>query len=502
MKPQDVERTLAEFLTSLGVADAPGLSVAIAYGEEQPICGQTGRLGPSDSRPITEDTPFRIGSTTKQFTAAAALLLAQKGRLDPDASICDGLGETSQVLGEVRLRDCLTCTSGIRDELDIWLFSRGPSFMSGAEGVRRALARRSINFRPGTRFCYNNTGFALASLVIERTGPGSFETVLREKLLEPAGLADTALFANDAHLPDRCARTSLPDGDGHALASFPTEITGEGGLIATPKDLVRWNRWLRAVEDGAIFERMTAPTSLDRGGASAYGFALIREFSRGVERIHHPGGVIGGSAQLVFYPKAGCTIAVASNNGTLSAPDIADRLAERLCILPPAPPPAHTGPVGDFIEPTSGRGFSLRAGALDLHVHTLPLVERSDGSVAAESAGLGQIAFGKRGGKTFLQEHGQVRLLDKISCGPVDADASGAFVRGDVRIDIEAKEMRISAPEGETYYALTSIGADSWAAVPRSAIPLYATVQRTERGVSVSTLRNWNLAFEPIGTGT
>lgn len=488
-----------ELTGNLETAGRPGVSIAVEQAGETVALASVGLCHPDRRGAISKDTTFRIGSTTKQFTAAAALLLEREGHLDLDASIRDHIPELPKLLSQVRLRHMLSCTSGIHDELDMWLFSQGLVHMSQEEGFAQALARDSINFPAGSRFCYNNTGFALASLIIERTTGMRFDEVLRELIFEPAGLRATSLVARDDYLPAACARTTLPSGTAFTLAHFPAEITGEGGLISTPADLLRWSRWLKGFDKGRLLARMSSPTPLEDGGISAYGLALIKERFRGVARIHHPGGVIGGSAQLVSYPGADCTIAVTSNNGAIAAPDVADRLAELLGILPPAPPPSMKGPIGHFFESASGRSFSLNPGELDLHVQRLPLHERNDGTVAADSAGMGRLAFGSDGEQTFLQECGQTRRLDQLPVDETVAPQGSHYGYRDIDFSFGGEQMLVEGGKGSVRYELRALGGRTFAATPTVPIPLFATVKNEGDILRVSTLRNWNMCCERQG---
>ncbi|RDC60867.1 hypothetical protein HME9302_02083 [Alteripontixanthobacter maritimus] len=488
-----VRSAVDSFVGSLNLAGKPGVSMALAQGGKviTKACG--GMLHPEHGGAITDQTPFRIGSTSKQFTAAAALLLERDGLLDLDASIRDQIPELPKLLSKVRLRHMLSCTSGMHDELDMWLFANGLSFMPQREGFAQAFARDTFNFPAGSHFCYNNTGFALASLAMERATGLGFDDILREYLFGPAGLRATSLVARDDDLPAHCARTALPSPTGFTLARFPAEITGEGGLISTPSDLLRWNRWLQNIDQRQIYARMSSATPLKGGGSSAYGLGLIKASFRGVTRVHHPGGVIGGSAQLVSYPDADCTIAVASNNGAIAAPDLADRLAEQLGILPPAPLPAESGPTGQFYDDAMGRGFSLNPGELDLHVQRLPLYKQGDATVAADSAGMGRLAFECDGQEVWLHEHGQTRRLDPIAGDAAMELPASPFCYRNTRLSFEGRQLLVEGGSGSVRYDLRPMGQDTYAAVPTLPVPLLATVKAESEGLRVSTLRNWNM---------
>ncbi len=496
MDGSTIRASVSELVDTLELAEEPGVAVAVALAGETVSRASAGLRHPDGNVAITDTTPFRIGSTTKQFAAAAALLLERDGLLDLDASIREHVPELPKLLCEVRLRHVLSCTSGIHDELDMWLLSEGLAFMSQEDGFARAFARDTVNFPAGSRFCYNNTGFALASLAMQRVTGMRFDEVLQEHILEPAGLQQTRLVACDDDLPADCARTTLPSDTGFTVARFPAEITGEGGLVSTPGDLLRWNRWLRDIDDGRIFERMSTPTALEGGGTSAYGLALISDDLRGVERIHHPGGVIGGSAQLVHYPGGDCTIAVTSNNGTLAAPDLADRIAEKLGILPPAPAIAKSGPTGHFYDIGSGRGFSLEPGELDLHVQRLPLYDQGDGTVAAYSAGMGRLIFETDGKDTVLHEYGQTRRLDRLLLEPEIRPRGSRYCYRDTTLSFEGEQLLIEGGNNSVVYNLHEMGGGTFAAIPTLPIPLFATVKVDEATLRVSTLRNWNMRCE------
>jgi CubicO group peptidase (beta-lactamase class C family) len=329
-------------------------------------------------------TRMRIGSTTKHFASVLALLMARDGLLDLDDPIGRWLPELPASQGRRTLRQLMNHTGGTRDALDLSLMSNAAAAMPPEGSLDYQCRQRDDNFAPGERFCYNNGGYRMLSIAIERILGKPFGQALRDWLFTPLGLHDTELWENDLQLRRGVAQTHvLRSGGQFERGVFPGTILGEGGIISTLDDMQRWLAHLQAptLWDADLTSALLAPTLLNNGYVSPYGLGLIEERWRGLRVIHHAGGVVGGSCQMIAVPDHGLQVIVMSNRNDIAAPDVAFRLIEAALgdTLEPAPSPVSAQGrehlLGHFHCEANGEHVELMAidGHLAVKLFGMPL---------------------------------------------------------------------------------------------------------------------------------
>lgn len=319
--------------------DAPGLVIGIAVGGQ---CVYRRALGLASLELGIANTPrtrMRIGSTSKQFASLAALMLHEAGRLDIDAPVTDYLPELGGLATVPTLRQFMNHTSGLRCAQELAFIGAGLTIQPAGEHLDSYRRVRSINFEPGRGQLYNNGAYHLLSRVIERTSGQTFEALLRERIFEPCGMHDTEVLTSDMRILPGMATLHEPLASGGWRRGLIVneEILGEGGIVSTVDDLLRWAAVLRdpcrrerlALSEGG-WEALLAPTRLPHGIVSPYGLGLWRQDYRGVEVIHHAGGVIGGNSQLLTVPGHALDIAIMTNGSVVSAAELAWKVVDLL----------------------------------------------------------------------------------------------------------------------------------------------------------------------------
>jgi hypothetical protein len=278
---------------------------------------------------------MRIGSTSKHFACLAALLLHEEGKLDVDAPATTVLPELPVLQGVPTLRQYMNHTSGHRCSLELGGMGNGLAPMPAGWQPRRLFAQQGVNFAPGHGQIYCNGGYHLLALAIDRAAGMPFEQFLRDRVLRPAGLLDTDPMPDDlAGLPG-VATNHLPDAaGGWRVGAFATgEIRAEGSLVSTVDDMLRWMAHLRrpgAVGRPETWRQMTQPTVLANGLRSVYGLGLYAQNHRGVDVVHHAGGVIGGNSQMLTVPSHGIDIAIMANGALVNCTDLAWKVLDAL----------------------------------------------------------------------------------------------------------------------------------------------------------------------------
>lgn len=271
--------------------------------------------------PWTPDARYRIASITKGFTGHATLLLADAGRLDLDDPVQRHLTDFPTFPAALTIRHLLTNTSGLW--YDEWLLPLAGVTGHATLDEMYQLARRqdTLNYTPGTAHNYIDTNWRMMARIIEAVSGSTWQDAMRELIFEPLGMDQTLAPPDVAQVHDGQGTTYLYAGKGVTPPrfEFPFQTSGDGSLITTFDDFLRWALHLRqGFEDGtSMFDRLKGPTRLANGATLAYGFGLGEERHRGLRGWGH-GGATG--THWAFYPEIDLIVGVFTNHlGGLSA---------------------------------------------------------------------------------------------------------------------------------------------------------------------------------------
>jgi CubicO group peptidase (beta-lactamase class C family) len=311
-------------------SDRPGLVVGVAHKGETIYRRGFGMASLEHATANTPATRMRIGSTSKHFACFLALLLAEDGKLDINAPVRTYVTELTGPAGDATLRQLMNHTGGARCYLDLGFIGRGLAIPPVGTGLKSMTAQTDRNFPVGEAMIYNNGGYHLLSIAIERAGGAPFEAQLRDRVLMPLGMVDTASVPSDMIITPGAATLHLPNPDGTwRRGIFPSEeVRGEGAMISTIDDMLNWAGRLRSHDGVGSKASWTALTAKPAPSASGnYGLGLMHDSYRGLRTLHHAGGVIGGSSQMLTLPDDDLDIIVIAN-GALAANPV--RLAEQV----------------------------------------------------------------------------------------------------------------------------------------------------------------------------
>ncbi len=312
LSQQQIAAIDAAATDALARTGVPAASIAIvqdgrivytrAYGLQRP--GQAART----------DAPYAIASVSKQFTAAAILILAEEGRLSLDDKVAKYLPELTRAR-EVTIRQLLTHMSGYRDYWpQDYLFAAMTQPATPSDILRR-WAQAPLDFEPGTRFQYSNTGYVAAGLIVERVSSQSLFAFLRAHVFARLGMAPTDI---DAGLPGSAplghsrfglgpVRLATPMGSGWSFAA--------GELVMTATDLARWDISMidRSVMSPASYAAQQTEAVLKSGLGTGYGLGVYVDSVAGHRRVRHRGGQSGFLSENRVYPDDAAAIVVLDN---------------------------------------------------------------------------------------------------------------------------------------------------------------------------------------------
>jgi D-alanyl-D-alanine carboxypeptidase len=272
----------------------------------------------------TPDTKFRLGSITKQFTAALILQLVEQGKLSLTDSIRKYYPEAPEAWDAVTIHDLLTHESGIPSYTDIpGFFDKQAAIAFTPLELIRLTQDKPLAFRPGSQFRYDNTGYILLGYVIEKLTGHTYEEQLRTAILDPLGMKDTGYDHYTAILPHRAEGYEFDKGKLKRAAFLDMSVPyAAGSLYSTVDDLLKWDRALDGdkVLTAASKDKMWTPNLNDYG----YGWVIPTRFGERV--MEHGGGINGFNTMIIRAPAKKLLVVALSNVETPATGEIATGL--------------------------------------------------------------------------------------------------------------------------------------------------------------------------------
>lgn len=324
---------------------APGYSVGLLRDGEVLLAKGYGLASLEQQTPLRRDSRLRIASVSKQFTVAAVLLLQSQGLLRMTDDVRQHLPELGGLPEAITLDQLARNTSGLPDMLELLrLGGVNLDLRVDREQLLQTIARcRHLNFRPGSRFLYCNSGFALLGLLVERISGHSLDEFLQQQLFSPLGMQATQMVKACDRPQPGLATPYLPDSSepGHwrrAMHGF--EHGGEGGLVSTVEDMLIWAAQLLQPGPGMaeLVTALQAHAPLLAGHASPYARGLEHGQWQGLATIGHGGLWPGFRTEFLLLPEERLAVVVISNDGGSNPYKVARELAG-LALDRPAPAP-------------------------------------------------------------------------------------------------------------------------------------------------------------------
>jgi CubicO group peptidase (beta-lactamase class C family) len=318
--------------------------------------------------PNSPTTKFRLGSITKQFTAAAVLLLEEQGKLKIEDPIKKYLPDSPATWDKITIYHLLTHTSGIPSITNLPEFRKLEPFPLTPEENMSYVRDKPLEFAPGGNFNYSNSGYVLLGVLIEKVSGQTYQEFLKENIFTPLGMKDSGYDSNSDIIQQRASGYS-PGPDGPINSGFVHMSTpfSAGALYSTTEDLLRWESALFGGKllSPASLAKMTTPFK------NNYALGVGINMVNGRKQISHGGGINGFNTFLAYYPETKITVAALGNlNG--SAPQM---IAGKLAAL------AH----GETVElPLEKKEISVSPDILNQYVGTYQLAPNMDLTVTLE----------------------------------------------------------------------------------------------------------------------
>ncbi|MBL8232475.1 MAG: beta-lactamase family protein [Bryobacterales bacterium] len=346
LPPQTIQRIEAVF-AKWNSPKSGGCAVSVRKGNGTPWQRGFGMANLEHDIPVTPQSTFYLGSTSKQFTAMTVLLLAERGKLRLEDPVRRWLPQLPEYLQPVTIRHLLEHTSGIRDYITLWNLTNPQEDAALSEpAVSDILFRqKELNFAPGTEFLYSNSGYFLLSQIVRPAALRHLADLADETVFRPLGMGSTRFYGDRfSLLPRRATGYSPMAGQNDMIPgtvrinSGTLDVTGDGGVFTSLEDFEKWDRVLaspQALFANAVTQMMT-PVSLPSGDKAEYGMGLMLRNVNGYDTVSHMGGLRGYRSDILRIPSENTTIICLCNSSDADAGALARLIMEM--ILPPRKP--------------------------------------------------------------------------------------------------------------------------------------------------------------------
>jgi CubicO group peptidase (beta-lactamase class C family) len=312
----------------------PGCAVGVARDGRVILTRAYGMANLEYDVPITPTTIFEAGSVSKQFTAAAMVLLALDGRLSLEDPVRKHIPELPPYGDSITIRHMLTHTSGLRDWGTVvgaagW--PRGTRTYTQRHVLDVLARQKSLNYRPGAEYLYSNSNYNLAAMIVERVSGQSLPDFTRARLFQPLGMTRTSWRDEYRRIvKDRSTAYSGNPNTGFRQDMPFENVYGNSSLLTTVEDLIRWNQnFVNPVVGGPRFvAEMQTRARLNNGRTITYALGLERDTWRGVPVVSHGGATAGYRAFLARYPEQRLDVALLCNSGSVNPAAISNQVAE------------------------------------------------------------------------------------------------------------------------------------------------------------------------------
>lgn len=341
----------------------PGVSVAVVQDGQVVLAKGYGLANVELSVPATVNTVYQLASITKTFTATAIMMLVQEGKIALDDKIREQLPDLPEAWKPVTVRHLLSHTSGIKSYTSVPDFHKLARKDFPQREILDLVAKDPLEFEPGAKWNYSNTGYFLLGMLIEKVTGKPYGEFMAERIFKPLEMTQTRVNDLQAIIPNR-AQGYHWDGKTLKIGDYvsPTQPFAAGMLVSSISDMIKWDAALtnRTLLESTSLEPMWTPTRLNKGEATGYGLGWGTTKENGHRMIAHGGGIPGFSTQLSRFVDDKLTVIVLTNADGGHAGSLAQGIAGQF--LPALT--AKAEPIADQDEPTTKRLKGVIEGAL------------------------------------------------------------------------------------------------------------------------------------------
>jgi CubicO group peptidase (beta-lactamase class C family) len=328
------ERGFEKF-TKAYVGPAPGCAAAVSLNGDVVFEKAFGLADLEHNVPNTPQTIFESGSVAKQFTAAALVLLQQDGKLSIDDPVRKYIPELPDYGSPLTIRHLLNHTAGLRDwgtVLSLTGAGRGERVINQDLALDVITHQRALDFTPGSEYSYSNSGYNLAAIIVERVSKQKFPAFVEERLFKPLGMKNSSWRDDYQRIVPGRAQAYARQGNGPWRLNMPfMTVYGNGGMLTTVDDWMKWNAMLDSHSLGApLVDALETRGVLNDGRKIAYALGLTIDTYKGLKDVAHGGSTAGYQTFLTRYPDKKVSIGVMCNGTSPSAGGIAAGITDEI----------------------------------------------------------------------------------------------------------------------------------------------------------------------------
>ncbi len=352
----------------LAAHGSPGISIAVLRGGDTLAYGGWGMADLENEVGATPRTVYQIGSVTKQFTSVAVMLEVEKGRVRVDDSIGVYLANLPAAWRGVTVTQLLNHTSGIPSYTSLgpaWIRRWGEEMPP--DTIVALTAGKPMHFAPGTQWRYNNSGYVILGMLIEKVSGHSWADDVLARFAEPFGLPDTR-WCDVRPVISRRAHGYEPAAAGFRNAAFlaMSQPYSAGALCSTVGDLAKWNALLHGgkILSAASYAALTTPQGVAATGPMRYGFGIAQDTLGGRAMIQHGGGINGFLSENAWFPESRTSVTVLTNSTGGNPGKLMRQVARAALGIPLLQPPARIAlPAGALAKYVGEYDVALPGGA-------------------------------------------------------------------------------------------------------------------------------------------
>lgn len=508
--------------------DEPGLVVALARHGRPLYRRGFGLASLASGLALTPSSRLRIGSTSKPFTGLALAMLAEQGLLDLDADLRHWLPELADFGTPLTPRLVAQHRSGLRCHLDLWSIATGArAHWPDAEPWQQLLRLRELNYPPGQQLIYSNGGYLLLARLIERVSGLAYAEFLATHIFRPLGMADTELAPRDERELERQASLHVrrPEG-GFRRGEMRLPMSGDGGLVSSADDLLRWLAELRRPSLPGVRLQLASVDEvvLPDGSPGDYGLGLIARPYRGYRSLGHPGAVMGGVSEAFTVPELGLDVVLLANRSDLAIKSLAQQAVDAVlgetASVATLPAADHAARCGSYYQAEGGQLLDILAIDGQLGVDfggARARLQAGEGGELCFAGSVGDFRFRWPSPDGLeVWEAGVWRRYQRLGAPPpatVGARLAGSYRSAELAA--EARLLRLDgrwclglqSRHGRALYALSARAPGVWSASLAdggSAMRLVVEAAPGEgraAGFTLSSLRSRKLRFERCRAG-
>jgi CubicO group peptidase (beta-lactamase class C family) len=317
----DLKQNLLDLLSPW--QNIPGVAVCIVVGDQEPVIACAGYASLEYKLRMNETTRFNIASVSKQFTGFAIRMLEKQGMLKLDDPMLKYLPEMPSLYQDIQIQHLLHHTSGFRDIYNLHAYA---GFRRDDVHTREqflALTRRqsALNFKPGDRYNYNNTGYVMMAEIVHRLTGMKLRQFLETEIFRPLGMNSTFLCENHKEMiPNFAGHYNLMEDGSYTKAAENVSMSGNSNIITSIADFARWlsNYTAPRLEPSIVMD-MNLTHPFNDGIMNPYACGLETSEINGKKLWTHGGGAGGFRAEMIFVPEDCVAVGVISNNGSMDA---------------------------------------------------------------------------------------------------------------------------------------------------------------------------------------